>query len=408
MKIELRDQWEFEKGSTVQVTAAPAPESDAMGPEDDNVPVPTISPVEAANDEAVTLANDPPRTKPKVLIIATGGTIAGRGLSPTQSAGYEPGVICVEDLVQAVPNLRDVADISTHQACMVGSPDLPSQVLIELAQLAQNELGREELDAIVITHGTDTLEETSFFLDLTVFSSKPVVVTGAMLPSTSLSADGPKNLYEAVCVGANPASRDRGVLVVFNGSVMPARFTVKSDANMIQTFDPGHQGCLGQVVDDTPLYYWPPARPLGHRYIDIRSLNPKDGLPKVGILYGHLGVDEEIFRMYVQGGVQGLVLAGMGAGCWSNKGRKQLDQHIGPDRAGNPNASEPLLPVVTSFRTVRGCVSLKKDIFGVPDWVIRAGFLNPAKACKLLQVCLAVGMSHQEIKSAFSMDACSA
>lgn len=229
-----------------------------------------------------------------------------------------------------------------------------------------------------------------------------------MLPSTSLSADGPKNLYEAVCVGTNPASRDRGVLVVFNGSVMPARFTVKSDANMIQTFDPGHQGCLGQVVDDTPLYYWPPARPLGHRHIDISSLDPKRGLPKVGILYGHLGVDEAIFRTYVQGGVKGLVLAGMGAGCWSNKGREQLDQHIGPGRQTSPDDSEPLFPVVTSFRTVRGCVSLKKDIFGVPDWVIRSGFLNPAKSCKLLQVCLAVGMSQEQIKKMFSMEACDA
>jgi L-asparaginase len=281
-------------------------------------------------------------------------------------------------------------------------------MLIDLSQKVQNELDKDEIDAVVITHGTDTLEETSFFLDLTVDSYKPVIVTGAMYPSTSYSADGPKNLYEAVCVGASPASQNRGVLVVFNGVIMPARYTVKSDANMIATFDPGHQGCLGQVVDDKTLYYWPPARPLGHQHVNIRSLDPKVGFPKVEIVYGRLGVDPGVFEAHIQSGAKGLVLVGMGAGCWSTAGRDQLNEHIGPGRVNDRESTTPFIPVVTSFRAGRGCVSLKEHIFGVPDWVIRAGFLNPPKACKLLEVCLALEMSYHEIEAAFSIDTCSA
>lgn len=408
MQLDVRDSWKYEKGGAIQVTEAllsqnptiePIPSADADSPT-----VPTMNYVHGVDDEATKLL---PKLlgKQRILIIGTGGTIAGRGSSPTHSAGYDPGVVDVRDLIEAVPSLKDVAEVKTSQHCTVGSPDLTSEMLIDLAQKVQNELDKDEIDAVVITHGTDTLEETSFFLDLTVDSSKPVIVTGAMYPSTSYSADGPKNLYEAVCVGASPASQNRGVLVVFNGVIMPARYTVKSDANMIATFDPGHQGCLGQVVDDKTLYYWPPARPLGHQHIDIRSLDPKAGFPKVEIVYGRLGVDPGVFEAHVQSGAKGLVLVGMGAGCWSSAGRDQLNEHIGPGRISDRESSKPSIPVVTSFRAGRGCVSLKKHIFGVPDWVIRAGFLNPPKACKLLEVCLALDMPYHKIEAAFGLDA---
>ena len=407
MRFEVRNNWEKPEKSQLEVTEAVLSKSESMDPatlhEDSNAStLSTISKTETPVATDVPLASEvEAHGKPKVLIIATGGTIAGRGLSPTHTAGYESGVLYVSDLVGAVPTLKDVAEISTRQICKVGSPDLPSSTLITLSQTIQAELARDDLAGIVITHGTDTLEETSFFLDITVNSSKPVVVTGSMLPSTGISADGPKNLHEAVCVAASQSSRDRGVLVVFNGKIMPARFTVKRDANMMETFDPGHQGCLGQVVENKSLYFWPPARPLGHQHVDISSAKAEDGLPRVGVIYGYLGVDNGIFETYVRSDVKGLVLAGMGAGCWTHEGKDQLERVIGSEES--VGGGKPLIPVVTSFRGSTGCVILENGIFGVPDWVIRSGFLNPAKSCKLLQACLLVNKSQEEIRNYFGV-----
>lgn len=329
--------------------------------------------------------------KPHVLIIATGGTIAGRGESPSHTATYLSGVDDVDEQLREVrSSLDEIAKISTLQLCKVGSPDMTTKLLIELSHRVQAELARDDLDGIVITHGTDTLEETSFFLDITVNSSKPVVFTGAMFPGSSHGADGPKNVLEAVSTARDPASRDRGVLVVFNGKIMPARSTVKSDANMIETFDPGHQGALGQVVDTRPLWYKVAARPLGHRHFDISSLKPEDDLPVVDVIPGYLGQSPEVFTRAVENNSKGVVLAGVGAGCWSNAGGDQLDKCIGPYS----------IPIVASYRSNQGCVS-SKNIFGIPDWVIRSGFLNPWKSCKLLQVCLALGLSNDEIAAAF-------
>ncbi|KAH8172417.1 L-asparaginase 2-2 [Sarocladium implicatum] len=404
---EVHENWNQQSKPLFQVTETLSPKPQTMGqitlhqvPDDVPKPTVTTSKVPMAVD-SLPVPEPDGSGKPKVLIIATGGTIAGRGLSPTHTAGYESGVLCVSDLVEAVPSLKGVAEVSTRQICKVGSPDLPSSTLITLSQTIQAELARDDLAGIVITHGTDTLEETSFFLDITVNSPKPVVVTGSMLPSTGISADGPKNLHEAVCVAADPCSKDRGVLVVFNGKIMPARFTVKRDANMMETFDPGHQGCLGQVVENQPLYYWPPARPLGHRHVDISSANAEGGLPRVGIIYGYLGVDNGIFETYVRSDVKGLILAGMGAGCWTHEGKEQLEREIGGKES--ESGGKPKIPVVTSFRGSTGCVILENGIFGVPDWVIRSGFLNPAKSCKLLQACLLVKMSQEEIKTIFSV-----
>lgn len=331
--------------------------------------------------------------QPNVLILATGGTIAGAAESTTKTAGYSPGVIDVQSLLIAIPEVNQVANISARQVFDNGSPDIPSTLLVELSHELQSQLDTDEYDGVVITHGTDTIEETAFFLDLTIKSSKPIVLVGAMRPSTARSADGPMNLLQAVTVAASRKSRDRGVLIVFNDQILPAFYTTKTSANAVDTFKAGDHGSLGTVKDSGPLYYYPPHRPTGWRHFDIKQLDPKKGLPKVSILYGHLDLEEGLVESCLQLGAKGVVLAGMGAGCWTTSGGGSIEDSM---------ASKGHFPVVASFRTSWGYVSSFGGIYGLGHYAIGSGFLNPPKARIQLQLCLALRMSHANTKESFS------
>lgn len=152
---------------------------------------------------------------PNVTLLATGGTIASQGSSNTQTTGYSIG-LGVQQLVDAVPEILSVANIRGYQVSNVGSGSINSTISLKLAQLINEELARDDISGVVITHGTDTLEETAFFLDLTINSTKPVVVVGAMRPATALSADGPLNLYQAVTLASSPNAVGRGAMIVLN------------------------------------------------------------------------------------------------------------------------------------------------------------------------------------------------
>src|SRR3982751_5502225 len=163
---------------------------------------------------------------PRVIILATGGTIAGAGAS-SDRAGYTAGKIPIDDLIGTIPSVKKIADISGEQVASVGSQDMTIDIWKKLAVRINQIFANNEADAVVITHGTDTQEETSYFLDLTVHYKNAVVITGSMRPATGISADGPKNLYDAVTVAANPSSRGRGVLVCFNESIYDGRDVTK-------------------------------------------------------------------------------------------------------------------------------------------------------------------------------------
>jgi L-asparaginase len=152
---------------------------------------------------------------PNITIFATGGTIASQGTSNTQTTGYSVG-LGVQQLVNAVPELLNITNIRGYQVSNVGSPDINQTISLKLAHLINEELARDDIAGVVITHGTDTLEETAFFLDLTVNSTKPVVIVGAMRPATALSADGPLNLYQAVTLAASPNAVGRGAMITLN------------------------------------------------------------------------------------------------------------------------------------------------------------------------------------------------
>ncbi|HJQ99135.1 MAG TPA: asparaginase domain-containing protein, partial [Candidatus Polarisedimenticolaceae bacterium] len=164
--------------------------------------------------------------KPKIVILATGGTIAGAAASQTD-AGYQSGAVGVDILINAVPQLKEIADVRGEQIASIGSQDMNDEVWLKLAKRVNELLAQSDVDGIAITHGTDTLEETSYFLHLVTKSDKPVVLTGSMRPSTAMSADGPLNIYNAVAIAADPTARGRGVLVAIDDDIHSAHDVIK-------------------------------------------------------------------------------------------------------------------------------------------------------------------------------------
>ncbi|MBQ7418901.1 MAG: asparaginase, partial [Acidaminococcaceae bacterium] len=155
--------------------------------------------------------------KPHVHIIATGGTIAGTAGAASATVGYKAGELTVDQLIASVPGLEDLAELSGEQLCNIDSKDMQENIWLRLAKHVSEAAARKDVDGIVITHGTDTLEETAFFLQLALNTEKPVVLTGAMRPATAISADGPMNIWQSVWVASDKKATGRGVLVVMNG-----------------------------------------------------------------------------------------------------------------------------------------------------------------------------------------------
>src|SRR5215467_10461782 len=170
---------------------------------------------------------------PNIVILATGGTIAGSAASGTQAA-YTSGAVGIDTMVAAVPGIRDLANIKGEQISNVGSQDMAFTILLTLAKRINTLLAQNDIDGIVVTHGTDTMEESAYFLNLVVKSDKPVVLVGSMRPSTAVSADGPGNLYDAVAVATSPGARGRGVLVVMNDTIHNARDVVKMNTTSLE------------------------------------------------------------------------------------------------------------------------------------------------------------------------------
>src|SRR5262245_6874166 len=182
--------------------------------------------------------------KPNVVILATGGTIAGAAASGTQ-AGYQSGAVGIDSMVAGAPGITDLANIKGAQITNVSAQDMSFNIRLKVAKRI-NELAKSDaVDGIVITHGTDTMEESAFFLNLTVKTDKPVVMVGSMRPSTAVSADGPLNLYNAVGLAADPNAKGRGVLVVMNDQIHGAHSLTKTSTTAVQTFMSPVRGIVG-------------------------------------------------------------------------------------------------------------------------------------------------------------------
>src|SRR6187399_2496778 len=219
---------------------------------------------------------------PRVIILATGGTIAGAGASADR-AGYTAGKIPIDDLIGAIPSVQKIANITGEQIASVGSQDMTVEIWKKLAIRINEIFKNNEAEGIVITHGTDTQEETAYFLDLVVTSEKPVVLTGSMRASTAISADGPKNLYDAITIAANPKSKGRGVLVSFNEGIYDARDVMKLSTTKTNAFGSPNTGPVGQAYDGRVEFYLKSEREVNPTQPITITADTK--FPRVDIVY---------------------------------------------------------------------------------------------------------------------------
>ena len=261
--------------------------------------------VQAQNDAAAPhLAN--------VTILATGGTIAGTGSTSTTTIGYTAATVGVQSLIAAVPELARVAHVSGEQTMQIASENMDNAHWLLLAKRVNALLAQDNVDGIVITHGTDTLEETAYFLDLVVKSRKPVVLVGSMRPSTALSADGPINLYNAVLLAASPEAVGKGVLVAMNDQIHAAREVTKTNTSTPDTFKTTELGMLGYIQGNHPYFYRQSTRKnTTETPFDISHL---DVLPQVDIVYGYANMQPTALNALVAAGAKGIIHAGVGDG----------------------------------------------------------------------------------------------
>ena len=318
-------------------------------------------------------------SKGKVVILATGGTIAGVG-EAGKTASYKPGSLTVEELLSAVPQLADVADIEAVQICNVNSDDMTAELWITLANTINEMAADPAVKGFVVTHGTDTMEETAYFLSLTVKTDKPVVLTGSMRPATSISADGPMNLYEAVCVAASAEAVGHGVMIVFADQIYAARNVTKASTYSVMAIT-GENGMIGIVRDGNVYLENTDKVHTEEAAFDVSGL---DMLPKVSVLYFAVDADPELLR-YAAEHSDGLVIAGAGAGEFSLK-------WIGI-------IQELQIPVVISSR-IDNSVILKDNL--LCENTIAANTLSPQKAAVLLRLALTEGeVSHEKLEEIF-------
>jgi L-asparaginase type II len=245
---------------------------------------------------------------PEVVILATGGTIAGAGDSSISSS-YKAAKLPIEKLLNSVPEIHALAEISGEQVAQVASQAITTKIWLELARRVEHHLSRPAVAGIVITHGTDTMEETAYFLDLVIDSDKPIVLVGSMRPPTSLSSDGARNLYNAVAVAASPDARRYGALIVMNDSILSARDATKSNTTAVNTFVARGKGPVGHVELGKPTFYQPAGR--RHSPFNIGAIK---SLPSVDIVYGYANASPTPVNALVAGGSKGVVYAGVGNG----------------------------------------------------------------------------------------------
>ena len=327
---------------------------------------------------------------PHVRVLATGGTIAGAQSNATDY-GYKSGAYDVNKLLSAVPNLDKLAIISGEQVANIGSQDMNDEVWLKLARRLNVVLADPGIDGALITHGTDTLEETSYFLSLVTKSDKPVVMVGSMRPATALSADGPGNLYNGVAVVADSRARGKGTLVCLNDVIHYARNVVKTNTTTVQTFESINRGPAGIVHTGKVDWFEPMDRKQGKA--TGFSVDGLDKLPRVDVIYAHANMSADLIDAAVRNGAKGLVLAGVGDG---NATTPALDALTKAAKSG--------VVVVRSTRLPSGIVLRNNEINDDAKGFVVSGELNPGKSRVLLQLALTQTSDPVRIQRMFDED----
>jgi L-asparaginase len=346
--------------------------------------------------EATATASAPPPAStapeqaglPTIVVLATGGTIAGAAASDVQ-AGYTSGQVGVDQLLAAVPQAKKLANLRGEQIANIGSQDMNDEVWLKLARRINQLVAMPDVAGVVVTHGTDTIEETSYFLNLVVKSKKPVVLTAAMRPSTALSADGPLNFFNAVAVAANPEGAGRGVLVVINDWIHGASSLTKTSTTAIQTFMSPLRGLIGTVAYGECEFF---RGPVGRHTIDTEfSLDKVTTLPRVDIVMAHENMDGAIINAAAAAGAKGIVIAGVGNGNMTQPG---LDALAAVAKKG--------VICVRSSRVVTGNVGRNVEVDDNKLGFVASLDLNPQKSRVLLRLALTLTNDPARIQKMFA------
>lgn len=306
-----------------------------------------------------------------IAIIATGGTIAGTG-QKGKTAVYHAGEIDIDSIIETIPEINEVAVLKTFQLMNIDSNEMTKEHWIRLKKDIEEILLDVTIDGAVVTHGTDTLDETAYFLTLTLNVRKPVVITGAMRPATATSADGPFNLYQAICLAIDEESYDQGVLALFSNTIYSGRDIQKVNNFKIDAFDQKSLGCLGYMQDNQVYYYTKTSK----RHTSYSIFNGKiESLPDVAIVYFYSGASSDILY-YLARQNSGIVIAGSGSGNYSKDWLQAIEE-----------LSKQGIVFVRSSRISQGIV-YDNDVFDPHGMCVPANTLSPQKARVLLMLSL--------------------
>ncbi|MGC3965610.1 MAG: type II asparaginase [Rhodocyclaceae bacterium] len=325
--------------------------------------------------------------KPNVVILATGGTIAGAGATTANSASYQAAKVPVDKLILSVPELTNVANVRGEQVFQIASESFTNAYLLQLAKRVSALVKQSDVDGIVITHGTDTLEETAYFLTLTVHTDKPIVLVGSMRPGTAMSADGVLNLYDAVVVAGSPDAKGKGVLVAMNDQIDSGRDVTKMVNIKTNAFS-SQWGPLGMVVEGKTYWFRAPVK--RHTVNSEFDIDAIDQLPTVDIVYSYGNVPAGMYESAAAGGAKAIIHAGTGNGSVADRVVPALRK-----------IRESGVMVVRSARVPAGFVVRNAE---QPDdqydWVVSHD-LNPQKARILAMVALTKQRDAKDLQRIF-------
>jgi L-asparaginase len=341
----------------------------------------------AATAMQVAVAQTPAPKKPNVVILATGGTIAGAAATGTQS-GYTSGAVTIDAMLKAVPGIDKLATVKGEQIANVGSQDMSFDILLKVAKRINELAPGAGTDGFVITHGTDTLEESAFFLNLTVKTNKPVVIVGSMRPSTAVSADGPLNLYNAVGVAVDPAAKGRGVLVVMNDTIQGAHSLTKTSTTSVETFQSPLRGVIGTASYGKNDWYQSPV--WKHTTASEFDISKVTTLPRVDIVFAGVSADGAMIEAAVAKGAKGIVIAGVGNG---NMTKAMVDAAAAAVKKG--------VVVVRASRVPTGLVGRNVELDDDKLGFIASDELNPQKARILLSLALLTKRTPDNIQALY-------
>lgn len=328
------------------------------------------------------------KTLPRIHVIATGGTISYRAADVKQERSFADPRFNISQLLEQMPQAQAAAQLTAEQIFQIGSTSISDAHWLKLARRVNELLADPGLDGIVITHGTDTMEETAFFLNLVVKSDKPVVLTGAMRPAAGICAEGPLNLIHAILTASSPDSRGKGVLVTMDEQIFAARDVSKCSTYKVGAFEGTEYGCIGKVTKNRVLYAYCPIRP--HTTASEFDVTGLEQLPKVEIVYGYSDCSTTLLKAAAETGAQGIVYAGTGSGILHPDVRELYEHH---------HADYPIL--VRSSRIYRGGVGFNNFLDDDLHGTVAAWDFNPQKARILLKLALTKTKDLEQIRSIF-------